>query len=89
MADHYEKFWDRKLATRPDAGFGHARRVVGRGSAVDEARANFISQGCKLPSLIRLERTVASMQPGEEMQRERVSIAGIRDELKTARRPEK
>jgi hypothetical protein len=56
--------------------FGHVRRVVGRGSAVDEARANFISPGCKLPSLIRLERTVASMQPGEEMQRERDSVAG-------------
>jgi hypothetical protein len=21
MADHHEKFWDRKLARRPDAGF--------------------------------------------------------------------
>ena len=30
-----ESFWDRKLARRPDAGFGHGRRVVGRGSAVE------------------------------------------------------
>jgi hypothetical protein len=31
MADHYEKFWDRKLARRPDAGFAQREWGVAAG----------------------------------------------------------